>query len=228
MRIPHLSTSRHALDGDELIGEIRRRKRQLLSARLAGTLTWGALDDHDDFLAEVPPKLDAERVAAESRRKLLERDVKLQHAKGGRGSDGARERLINHVRGMTVFNEKARIFTNERFWFKYWEGHVACQDTLFVKLKEEVLPDVVYGEDGRPEVRIAEEEAMLDAAFDKSFDELLAEMKDPTVVDLSSVPPPDDATEQSSTERRAKSPATVVRRVAGAQFEFGRVGRAAR
>ena len=61
MRIPHLSTSRHALDGDELIGEIRRRKRQLLSARLAGTLTWADLDEQDEFLAFWPPKLAAER-----------------------------------------------------------------------------------------------------------------------------------------------------------------------
>ncbi len=74
-------------------------------------------------------------------------------------------------------------------------------------------------------MRIAEEEAQLDAAFDKSFDELLAEMKDGGGVDYSALPPPEDAPEQSSMERRAKDPVTVVRRVAGAQFEFDRIGK---
>ena len=81
---------------------------------------------------------------------------------------------------MTVLNERLRIFSNERFWFTNWEAHIAMLDTLFLKLKNDVLPDVVLDKDGKAEVRIAEEEAQLDAAFDKSFDELLAEMKDPS------------------------------------------------
>eukprot|EP00908_Phaeocystis_cordata_P022817 Transcript_5225.p1 GENE.Transcript_5225~~Transcript_5225.p1 ORF type:complete len:535 (-),score=204.24 Transcript_5225:172-1623(-) len=241
--VPHASTGvglsdeldPHALDGDELIGEIRRRKRQLLSARLAGTLTWADLDEQDEFLAFWPPKLTAERIALETKRKKLERDVReatgnTRASVRSRAQElllgEARARLTAHIREkMTVFNEKTRIFNNEHFWFQYWEARVAWQDTLFLKMREEVLRDVVYDEDGKPQVRIAEEEAQLDAAFDKSFDELLAEMKDGGGVDYSALPPPEDAPEQSSMERRAKDPVTVVRRVAGAQFEFDRIGK---
>ena len=85
--------------------------------------------------------------------------------------------MIEHVRSITAISERARMFNNERFWFDNWEAKAVMIDTLFVKMKEEVLPNVIKGEDGKVDVKIAEEEAELDATFDKSFEELLAEMK---------------------------------------------------
>ena len=90
--------------------------------------------------------------------------------------EAAKDKLLAHHRHMTFCNERARIFSNEQFWFKWWEAHVAMKDTLAVRMRE-LLQDVVVESDGRASVRIEEEEKQLDEEFGGSFEELLAEMK---------------------------------------------------